>query len=168
MSTISLSSGLRQSLVNSLFVNSVNGSYTGIANSTFKNYYNANYEDLKSQFKIMKGTVPTDFSTLTAANSRSSDVLVAWNSAQFNWANVAGSTSSMNTQYAAASQAGTATWFWWYMPSDPAVDAAPIWQIVGTVGTTGTDLILNNAALVAGSTYRIYNFSFSIPENFTY
>lgn len=168
MSTISLSSGLRQSLGSSLFVNSVNAGYLGIANSTFKNYYNEDYEDIKSQFKIMKGTVPGDFSTLTAANSRGSDVLVAWNSTQFNWANLAGNTSSMNTQYAAASQAGTATWFWWYMPSTAAVDAAPIWQIVGTVGTTGTDLVLDNAALVAGSTYRIYNFSFSIPENFTY
>ena len=116
----------------------------------------------------MKGTVPAKFSTLTAANSRDSDVLVAWDSTQFNWANLAGSTSSMNTQYAAASQAGTATWFWWYMPGTAAVDAPPIWQIVGTVGTTATDLILNNTALVAGSTYRIYNFSFSIPENFTY
>lgn len=168
MSTISFSSGLRQLLGESLFVNSVSASYRGVANSTFRNYYSEDYVDVKSQFRIMKGTVPANFSALTAANSRSTDVLLSWNSTQFNWANVAGTTSSMNTQYAQASQSGTASWFWWYMPISDAADAALIWQIVGTVGSTGTDLVLDDPAIVSGSNYRINNFRFSVPETFTY
>ena len=101
-----------------------------------------------SQLRLMKGTVPANFSTLTNSSSRSSDILASWDSSAFNWG-VADAVSSLNTEYAVASQSGTATWFWWYQPKTTNAGSDIVWQIVGTVGTTGTDLVLSNTTVVS-------------------
>lgn len=83
---------------------------------------------------LMKGTVPSNFSTLTSWASRSADVLVSWairNDSRYNTTypavnNFSPSASTVNlnpntleTTYVTAGAApaagvsGTATWFWW-------------------------------------------------------
>ena len=55
-----------------------------------------------------------------------------------------------------AAASGTATWFRAYDGSDVAV-------IDGSAGETGTDLILDDAAIVAGGTVSISSWTVSMP-----
>lgn len=145
-----------------------------------QNYYTANVNNESYQFKgtidICKGTVPTDFSTLTAYNSRSADVLITVKShypdQKFASAStIVGNLISLSSSFATATQTGTATWFILRSYSTGVSGLFSLYhQIVGTVGATGSgsDLEISSTNLVSGNAYRITNLRFQIPASYTY
>jgi hypothetical protein len=122
--------------------------------------------------KLMKGIVPVDFSGLTTSSSRSSDTLVTWttNQAGFTFndptTNVDG-IAEIDSPYSTASASGIATWFWWYVTQTYS-GSATLLQLVGTVGTSGTDLVIADTTIIAGANYRFQNLKFDVPTEYTY
>ncbi len=109
--------------------------------------------------RLMKGTVPTDFSGLTGLSSRSSDVLVQWETKdQTGWLNDGVKTFWMTgTDLVYATTGGTATWLWWL--SAHSNSATVHHQAVFTVGTlgSGSDFELLNTTVISGNGYRLVN-----------
>lgn len=123
---------------------------------------------------LMKGVVPTNFSSLTAFNVRSTDVLCMWRVRDGSFApsqqNV--NPAVVSSTYQTATQTGTATWFWWNVR--PAYDQDNqnllIHQIIGTVGLTGSgaDLEMGTTNLVAGEQYRVLNIRLQFPSSWVF
>jgi hypothetical protein len=126
----------------------------------------------------MKGTVPTDFSTLTTYDVRSTDILVEWKE-------IASSNESIarheiypyvlrttnpiviGTASVSAVASGTATWFWGLAF---LTNANIYQQFIGTIGTlgSGSDLEISNTSIVGGNQYRINNLRWQLPTSYTY
>jgi len=122
-----------------------------------------------TKMRIMKGTVPTDFTGLQSLDARSEDLLVEWDSGTSGDADVFDESNIVITPYNAASQSGTATWFWWTAEEgDVTDDDAMSLQMVGTVGTSNADLIIGSTSIVEGKFYRISGLKFIIPQDYTY
>lgn len=135
---------------------------------------------------LMKGTVPTDFTGLTAYSSRSSDRLCSWVIANGDTNNFSPSASSVNsnpntieTGFVAAEFSGTATWFWFFTrgwapyvyPTYPSGYSDTIYsQIVGTVTATGGggDLEIASTTITANQLLRVMNFRIELPSTYTY
>lgn len=121
------------------------------------------------EIRMMQGTVPTNFSTLTTPTSRSSDILIQWTRAanqlsQFVNSNVNPIIIGTGTANAVAS--GTATWFWGIVYSGSTI----FQQYFGTVGAlgSGADLEISSTSIVSGNPYRINNLRWQMPSTFTY
>lgn len=129
-----------------------------------------------AKFVLMKGTVPTDFSGLTASTSRSSDRLVVWNvaSGAGSWVEETNSIYLQSTDLATASQSGTATWLWWYNPFFTNYNYTTVGishQAVFTVGElgSGSDYELANVGIVNGKGYKLVNGPrLSLATEYTY
>lgn len=169
MSTISISSNLQKHLLHTMFT--FNPSYNAYAFGDGDN--NGSGLNKKTTFCIMKGLVPTDFSALTLPTSRSSDVLLTMQddatTATIGLTNPFTDTPgevSVGSQFITASASGEATWFWWYITgySDNAIKQ----QLVGTIGTAGTDLVIPNTNIVAGERYKFTGLRFTLPKTFNY
>ena len=128
---------------------------------------------------VLKGAVPTNFSTLTDLSVRSADVLMTFYTTAGDFtpsiANV--NPGIINTTYRASTAAGTATWFWWVTRrlGDGAGGVyteytTPINQMFGTVGVTGSaaDLEIPDTNIVSGLPYRITNLRLNFPTTWTY
>jgi hypothetical protein len=121
---------------------------------------------------LCKGTVPTSHpATYTA---RSADFLVEWNDGSGNSSGTAFDlttnvldVTTIITRPAAAAAAGLATWFWLFSGPQRSYSADISQSIIGTVGTSGTDLIISNANIVAGLQYRI-TLPIKWPSSWTY
>lgn len=119
-----------------------------------------------ARMTLMKGAVPA-LSSLTSYTSRNADVLVEFvvRSGQMAPTQPTVNPSVISTTYADATQAGTATWFWWTVRPVYIGDSPNniIHQIVGTVGLpgSGADLIMQNTNIDVGSPYRILNLRIS-------
>lgn len=112
--------------------------------------------------RLMKGTVPTDFSGLTFLSSRSSDVLVSWDMpSATSWSTDNQKTYWLNgTPLVYASTGGIATWLWLCSGWDPGgPTGSVIHQAVFTVGTlgSGADFELLNTTVISGNGYRLVN-----------
>lgn len=193
MPTVEISTQLATDIHQKTFIGSggVNAAFSGMATSvsartkymipllpTDYYYSNSNNEtyQFRGQIDICKGTVPTDFSTLTAYNSRSTDILVTFKSNYpdkkfLNASSLStGGPLELASNPSAASQSGTATWFILrtYSPLDAAVNL--FHQVIGTVGTvgSGSDLEISSTSIVSGSSYRILALKFQIPTSYTY
>ena len=128
---------------------------------------------------LMKGTVPTDFSTLVNLNARITDILVTFSSGSnapgdFITAQVNVNPAVISTQYVNAVASGTATWFWWvaeYTGNGNGDPTQPLLQqIIGTVGLTGSgaDLEMVSNVIVTGEQYRVLNIRIQFPSTWTY
>lgn len=136
------------------------------------------------QILLMKGTVPTDFSSLTSYSNRSADVLAQWNvGTRPGGNNFTVSTPNTNpaiisTTFVAATASGTATWFWWisrllYSSSSvnpPYLNSPLPSQIVGTVGEvgSGSDLEISSTTITTNQLLRILNLRLQLPSTYTY
>lgn len=172
MATIEVSQGLYTSYVGNL-VGDFAVNYTGLLILPFNNQQPFR----ASLIRIMKGTVPTDFSTLVDANSRSSDVLMTFY--RGDWGNPTNSISvayenesnriNINTPFINATASGTATWYWMIsgeLRSNPNITH----QSFGTVGTlaSGSDLEMSSTNIVSGQPYKINNLKIQFPTSWTY
>jgi hypothetical protein len=129
---------------------------------------------------LMKGAIPVAATATANINARSSDILVMFGpggavAGDFVPAQVGVNPAVISTQYAIASAAGTASWFWWVVPLSLGTGqrdtaATPIHQIIGTVGTTGSgaDLEMVSTTIVSGEQYRIMNLRLQFPTSWTY
>lgn len=113
----------------------------------------------QSVLYIMKGTPPAtkaELDTLTSVSDRSSDVLVSFSGTQL--IRNQGYSIELDTTYATATQAGTATWFWLIANNSGA-------QLCGTIGLTdsGADMTVSNTEVSANGQYRITDLNFTIP-----
>ena len=109
--------------------------------------------------RLMTGTVPTDFSGLTSLTSRSSDLLIQWDTKNdTEWSNDGIKTFWQNgTSLVYATTGGVATWLWWVGASGAT---STLWhQAVFTVGAlgSGSDFELLNTTIIAGNGYRLVN-----------
>jgi len=146
---------------------------------------NGSFNEYGGRLAIMKGTVPTDFSTLVSYNSQSSNVLVVFDSSPITGGginNFIGTQSAVNpmvitTVYVNAIAAGTATWFWWFTSQASGAGIGswinsdlPANQIVGTVGITGSgaDLTIPSTTVSIGTPLRIVNYRLQIPSEWTF
>jgi hypothetical protein len=120
----------------------------------------------------MKGTVPTDFSTLTSLSSRSADTLVTFsgpnNDFSVSQSNV--NPAVISTVYANATATGTVTWFWFVTKLWWSQTAVLIHQVIGTVGLTGSgaDLEMGATSIVTGQPYRVLNLRILFPSTWTF
>jgi hypothetical protein len=115
--------------------------------------------------KIMKGSITTDFSDLTQVDSRSADVLLTLDPAKI-VSTVGDRTATISASHSAASASGTAAWFWWYSPTDSSSSSTIEFQLAGTIGTSGADLVIGDTALVQGENYRLTNLIMKLPNSF--
>lgn len=125
------------------------------------------------RLRIMKGAYPTSWADLTSTTSRSADTLMEFS----NVGNVISSISTLtptsgpciiNTPLVAATQSGTASWFWAYTLWN-GTDMGFRW--LGTSITTiggGGDLEIETLSIVSGTNYRISNFRIDFPATWTY
>ena len=127
------------------------------------------------QIYLMKGVMPSDFSTLTSYSVRSSDVLVTYDSGTSDI--IIPATKNplvITTNLVTATASGTATWFWWAVrqnnyPGVLTVTAPIVHQIIGNVGLvgSGSDLEIADVNIIAGFPYRIANLGFRFPATWT-
>lgn len=134
------------------------------------------------QFHIMKGSVPSNLSSITSFSTRSADVLLSWAATMpFNQSpgNFTPSTATyylnpavFTSSYKAASASGTATWFWWTVRAAPfnELQNTLFQQIAGTVGVTGSgaDLEISSTTITENALYRLFNFRLQFPTTFNY
>jgi hypothetical protein len=167
MATVEISSDLANALARALY-NNTGFSYDGttLAMVQYFGYMGGN-----SGIAIMKGTPPTSFSGLTTYNARSADTLLFY-SCEPNWGGGATFTNSqfiLTTPFVAATQSGTATWFWGLTTSSPPGTGTIRQQMIGTVGATGSgaDLEISNTNIVSGTTYQITNLKIKLPTTWT-
>lgn len=156
---------------------------TGIIGTTpatrplFNGYTGDNFAPNTGGIKIMKGIVPTDFSTLLLSTTRASDVLVNFLTGFYD-ASIPGirdnltpsSTASnpiiISTNYISATSSGLGTWFWVQQFDSTNL----LQQIIGTVGTVGSgaDLEIPDTNIVSGNAYRILNLRLQFPTTWTF
>jgi len=134
---------------------------------------------------ILKGIIPSDFSTLISINAMLPNVLCKWQTMDSSGANlwnfspssVTSNPCIINTIYTDAVSAGTATWFWLFSVFNngscsylPNQTAAPLQQMFGTVGITGSgaDLEIPDTNIVLGKKYAITNLAFKIPTTWSH
>lgn len=143
------------------------------------------------QIYVMRGTVPTNFTSLINVSDRSADILVMFSTLQVNGSvsasiqptaadflpSVAGVNQplvTVNTNYAFATAAGTATWFWWVVRPVPGgntvIGNTIANQIIGSIGVpgSGSDLELPSTSIVSGQAYRIRNLVVSFPQSWSW
>ena len=170
MATIELSTALTNDLAAQVWAGVVLN--TGIAGQGAANSmlgYNNNFSSSLIGAYIMKGTVPTDFTTLTSFNSRVNDILVPFKVSNYDFASSSHQNDifTMNTSLKPATATGTATWFW--IVQAAAASSALEQQVFGTIGTigSGADLEVSSTSVVIGAPYRISNLKFKMPSSWT-
>jgi hypothetical protein len=119
----------------------------------------------------MKGTIPTDFSTLTSSSSRSTDNLVSFNI--FGKASVANANTlriDTGSNYVYPSQSGIASWFWIFVTNDYNTDIGGSFQMIGTISTTGGggDMQFDNTNIQTSSVFKLSNFLISVDYTHTF
>ena len=168
MATVTLSNGLLSRFYTRL---STSGSY----DYNLNHYNNTDY--YTGRICLMSGTIPTDFTDLTTRGSLSDQVLWAYdNTGSFSnnsWETE--QTGSAHTSsifdmknYAAATATGTAEWFWYSVGTSISSSSAIYFQFIGTVGTSGTDLVLPTTSITSGKNYRIRGLRLQIAQDYTY
>lgn len=116
--------------------------------------------------KIMQGAITTDFSDLTAANSRSEDVLLSLDPSHM-VSEIGDRQAIVSASHATASATGNAEWFWWYNPVTTSGASSIRYQVAGTISTEApADLIIGDTNLVAGKNYRLTNLILKLPNSF--
>ena len=141
-----------------------------------------------AQLIILKGTVPSDFSTLSVRTSRDSDRLVTFmrehdqpaavdipaNSINdFSPSVTSTNPSVISTIYKSATLSGVATWFWWQVivgNGGGSWSTSMVHQIIGTVGLvgSGSDLEINDTNIILGEPYRVLNLRIQFPSSWAY
>jgi hypothetical protein len=190
MGFISMSPGFVSAQTTNILGNNVAGSTAypgnlyGAADKGMLVYHQQSTGEVGGRFAIMKGAVPTDFSTLTSYSVRMADTLVLFDSTPYT--STSGTNAFAPTQqdvnpmiistiYINATASGTATWYWWFTTP---LSGSNIWnntilpynQIIGTVGVSGSgaDLTLPSVAITSGNPYRIFNYRLQIPASWTF
>jgi hypothetical protein len=161
MPTIILSSTITNRTITNL-INGVAYSYPGIS-------LNAPVT-ATSVLNIMKGTIPTDFSTLTSSSSRSTDNLVSFNI--FGKATVANTNTlriDTGSNYVYPSQSGIASWFWIFVTNNSTADIGAF-QMIGTISTTGGggDMQFDNTNLQTSYAFKLSNVLISVDYTQTF
>jgi len=156
MSTISISSKFARLLAVRLISTNVQPQvYTGFRGDQVAGNY---------RVRFMKGTIPSDFTSLTAPGSRSADVLVTFTPSQLIF-DASDHPIVVSSQQVAATASGTASWFWWCTYDGGNV---PTQQMIGTIGSSGTDIVIPDSNIVSGQNYSFTNLRFQMPTSFTY
>ena len=157
-------------------------SYNRQTSSVTGYHFTKHGTEFSTYLKLMSGTIPTDFTTLTMPTALGSQTLWRDNitysvidtpTIDHGGVSLNDSFEINQTTYTAAQRTDTAQWFWLYQtnndgnyPDDGSGDIR--WQMIGTVGTTGTDLILPSASIVSGRNYRISGLGFKLSQDYTY
>jgi hypothetical protein len=127
-------------------------------------------------FRILKGTVPTDFTFATDMlnYTRTADKLLEWNGdlsfagsypiTLTNYTNLV----TINLPLTAATGSGTASWFWWTAKKNES--HAIGLQMLGTIGNVGSglDIEIPDTNVVTGNSYRMQDVRWAMPSGFTY
>lgn len=129
----------------------------------------------EAHIKMMSGTMPSDFTTLTGPNDLSGQVLWYTQGIGNKW-DLTTDGNSMNTQmtlnqtdYNVATASGTAEWFWYHVNDSTTYNTGNIkFQFIGSVGTSGTDLILPSTSIVSGKYYRVRGITLTLQSEYTY
>lgn len=170
MPTIEFSSALSNTIPTAMFgVGVVNLSQPWFGHNVplFSYAQASSYPDVF--LRIMQGSVPTDFSTLTTAISRQSDRLMTFSGNIWTMTSSANPATIVSSSYATASASGTATWFLLQHTTSGSTTTF-LHQMLGTVGATGSgaDLEISNTNIVSGQFYRINSLKLGFPSSYTY
>jgi hypothetical protein len=185
MGTIAMSPSMVTGVTSRFMMNNTNNPYTAypIADRGLLSGHATSAGEVGARLFLMKGTVPYDFSTLTTFGARSADVLVTFDATSYTGGgtnNFVASQDNVNpivvtSIYRTATQSGTATWFWWFTSALTGTNtwsnaAVPLVQIIGTVGTIGSnsDLEFSTTNIVSGQDYRVFNLRLQIPTSWVY
>jgi hypothetical protein len=128
----------------------------------------------QTTLNLMKGTKPTDFTSIPTWESRSTDIVTSFSPATMTVV-YSENLATMSTAYVNAATSGTVTWFWLISRTFSLYDGLPadyplVHQTMGTVGLPGTssDLELQDVNLVAGQPYRVLNLGLRFPTSWTF
>lgn len=124
---------------------------------------------------IMKGTVPTNFNSITDYSSRSADVLVQWTilNGNFPAASTTTNPAVITSSFVSAIESGTATWFWWITRGQRGgglYNNEIFEQIAGTVDVTGSgaDLEIASTSITSGQLFRLTDLRLQLATSFNY
>ena len=121
----------------------------------------------KSTLCIMKGAITTDFSDLTHVTSRSDDVLLEYTPQSTTETTGNDRSARIYTGQVTATTSGTASWFWLYHPVDHTSGSSEIlYQMIGTIGTSGSDLNIPTTTVTSGLSYNVNNLILKLPNTF--
>jgi hypothetical protein len=175
MATIDLSAGFMSGLPGRVFRYGENTTTNNLTSTSgLLMIGQQTYGAPQAYITLMKGTAPTDFSTLTSFAARSADVLATFavSNADFSPSQIGVNPSIISTVYSNATASGTATWFWWTVRPSYSFDNpnSIVHQLIGTVGVTGSgaDLEMGSTSIVIGNPYRILNIRISFPSTWTF
>lgn len=128
--------------------------------------------EITGSIKIMSGAAPTNFTTLTKTTDYSANVLVTYtidDTEVFQtFTDVVSNPVEIRTTYQTANANGTASWFWWVVTEPEANSNIVGHQIVGTIGTIGSnsDLEMANTTIVSGKYYRVSSLRLLFPSSY--
>lgn len=134
-----------------------------------KNFDLESVGEITGYIKIMQGTAPSSVSELTKTTDQSANVLVTYtiNDTQVfeTFTDINSNPVQVTTTYQTASANGTASWFWWVV-TEPEINSNIVGhQIIGTIGTVGSnsDLEMANTTITSGKYYRISSINLLFP-----
>ena len=121
----------------------------------------------KSTLCIMKGSIPTNISDLSHVTSRSDDVLLEFTPQSATETTGNDRSARIFTGQVTATTSGTASWFWLYHPVDHTSGSSEIlYQMIGTIGTSGSDLNIPTTTVTSGLSYNVNNLILKLPNTF--
>ena len=118
-----------------------------------------------AKIRFMSGTPETDFSNLTSATALSGQVL--WDASVVinDWDTFSDRLELNHQAHHSATATGTVQWFW-YLVYDGYNNID--FQFIGTVGTSGTDLILPSTTITSGKKYKVTGLTLTINQDYTF
>lgn len=116
---------------------------------------------------IMKGTIPTDISTIITMNKTTDKLLNFTPSNVYPISSLNTNPAIIQSNYVAATATGIATWFLINIVKGGSVTVNGIIGTVGLIGS-GADLEIPDTNIVTGTPYRITNLQLRFPTSFTY
>ena len=142
-------------------------SFSQQALDVFYNNLKSNLNGSYNYIRLMSGTMPSDFSSMTNLSTLEPQVLWQKNlSGQNFWSWSSGDNYvTLNTTFSTARNTGTAEWFWVFdsaNSNDPLTGGSPDFQFIGSVGTVGTDLLVGSTSITSGKYYRITGLKLSL------
>jgi hypothetical protein len=133
---------------------------TGLKNYNLTSGFKTAFDGGK--IDIYSGTRPTNADTVLSGNTLLGTLTL--NATAFGAASGGVLTAAAITSDTSADATGTATWFRMYVVGEnPATASTTLKRLDGSVGTSGTDMILDNTSISLGGTIALTALSYTHP-----
>lgn len=159
MPTIQISN----TLANRIAANSISISSVAVA----QNYYQVPIVCNLTQIYLCANTIPVATPTVSNINSNKLITWIQVGSTDLSPTVTTGQTCVISTTANVATATGTATWFTMCVVVAGTTAVSSVTGTVGLIGS-GADLEIADTSITAGTSYRVSNFTLTLPSTFTY